>query len=204
MIAMWPLIRKKQDDAINVRLVSADLFLRPARYNDCDEWISVRAKNQAYLKPFEPRWPDNCLSEDFFIRRVQRLNQDWLSDHGYAFLIFEKETGALAGGININNVARGAGRMASLGYWIDQDRQGRGWMTQSARTVLAFAFSGLQLERMNAATLPHNHKSRNMLRRVGFVEEGFAKSYIQINGKREDHVLYGLNASDFLSAPHEA
>lgn len=196
---MWARSSKKQETAaIDVRLVTKDLILRPANLEDCDEWIVVRSRNEAYLKPFEPRWPDHCLSKDFFFRRIERLNRDWISDQTYAFLIFEKERSALIGGININNVARGAGQMGSLGYWIDQDFQGRGWMTQATQAVLIFAFSTLHLARMNAATLPHNQKSRNMLTRVGFIEEGFAKAYIQINGVREDHVLYGLNADDFL------
>lgn len=201
---MWPRIRKQQDAGIDVRLETGELILRPARIEDCDEWIDVRRKNKAYLEPFEPCWPDGCLTEEFFIRRVERLNRDWRADYTYAFLIFEKENQALIGGININNVMRGAGQMGSLGYWIDEDYQGRGWMTQSTRAVLTFAFSSLRLARMNAATLPHNQKSRNMLARLGFVEEGFAKAYIQINGKREDHVLYGLNGEDFLRAPRNA
>ncbi len=205
---MWLRRKKERYSAIDTQLVADDVFLRPARIEDCDEWISVRRENRVYLKPFEPAWPENCLTEDFFIRRLERLNNDWLHDRTYAFLIFEKNSGELSGGININNITRGAGQQASLGYWISQKCQGRGWMTQSALTVLDFAFRRVRLARMNAATLPHNVKSRNMLLRLGFAEEGFAKRYIQINGVREDHILYGLNREDFydskrldLSAP---
>ena len=70
-------------------------------------------------------------------------------------------------------------------------------MTQAARAVLSYAFTDLRLQRINAATLEHNNKSRKMLERLGFREEGFAKAYIQIAGIRQDHVLYGLNADDF-------
>jgi ribosomal-protein-alanine N-acetyltransferase len=57
---------------------------------------------------------------------------------------------------------------------------------------------------MNAATLPHNRKSQTMLLRLGFSEEGFAKKYIQIDGRRQDHILYGLDAADFSGATGKA
>lgn len=76
-------------------------------------------------------------------------------------------------------------------------------MTEATQGVLDYAFSILSLHRMNAATLPHNHKSRAMLIRAGFTEEGFAKNYIQIEGRRQDHILYGINAADFLSAARD-
>lgn len=197
---IWPLKDKQQRS--NYTLINTDrLYLRPALPSDYHQWRDVRVRNHAYLKPFEPTWPKNCLEQDFFLRRIERLAQDWQQDRGYAFLIFEQVSSALIGGININNITRGAAQYASLGYWLAQDAQGKGYMTEAGHAALDFAFTQIHLERMNAAALPHNRKSRAMLTRLGFAEEGFAKAYIQIDGIRQDHVLYGLNADDFLSAP---
>lgn len=171
---------------------------------DYRQWADVRWRNLAYLKPFEPAWPAKCLSEEFFTRRVKRLTGDWLDDRTYAFLIFDKGDERLLGGININNIVRGAGQYASLGYWIDEESQGSGYMTEAGFAVLAYAFNSLRLFRMNAACLVHNRRSRNLLRRLGFAEEGFAKAYIQIDGMRQDHVLFGLNADDFSGPPRNA
>lgn len=193
---VWPL----KDKAKVVPVVrTARLVLRPAQMDDFLAWQEVRGRNQEFLKPYEPAWPSASLTKEFFARRAQRLMQDWLEDRCYAFLIFDHDQ-KLLGGININNVVRGAGQYAALGYWLDEDAQGKGIMREAAQGVLHYAFTDLHLERMNAATLPHNHKSMNMLRKLGFAEEGYAKAYIQIDGKRQDHVLFGLNAADFLSA----
>ncbi len=191
---IWPL---KNDNAkispvTDGCIETARLFLRPAIMDDYAQWAAVRGKNKDYLKTFEPTWPAQCLGEEFFRRRVQRLNRDWLSDAAYTFVIFEK--GKLIGGINLNNVARGAAQYVSLGYWLDQDAQGNGYMTEAAGAVIHYAFGPLALHRINAATLPHNTRSRRMLEQLGFVEEGFAKAFIQIDGVRADHILYGLNA----------
>ena len=37
----------------------------------------------------------------------------------------------------------------------------------------------------------HNELSKNLLRRLGFEQEGYAKSYLQINGSWQDHLLWG-------------
>lgn len=194
---MW--IRKDTRKPPSIVLEAADIYLRPATIHDYTQWVEVRRRNQDYLKPYEPTWPAGCFDADFFKRRIERLNREWLTDHTYAFLIFTPDH-KLVGGLNINNVARGAGQMASLGYWLDREHQGKGFMTQAGKAVLRYAFSTLDLARMNAATLVHNEKSRSMLLRLGFLEEGFAKAYIQIDGRRQDHILYGLNAVDFLRA----
>jgi [ribosomal protein S5]-alanine N-acetyltransferase len=196
---IWPL-RKAAPTPVPTGLSTARLYLRPALVSDYDDWRRVRAKNQAYLQPFEPAWPEQCLERAFFERRIARLDQDWAEDRAYCFLILEVEGKNLIGGINLNNVARGAAQYAALGYWLSEEAQGQGYMTEAGRAILSFAFTKLHLARVNAATLPHNQKSRALLGRLGFQEEGFAKAYIQIDGVRADHVLYGLTADDFLCA----
>ena len=195
---VWPLRDKKPDAAPPDSLIETQrLIIRRATMADYPQWKFVRARNYDYLKPFEPSWPAGCLSHDFFERRVRRLDDDWRNDRTYAFVLFSKDEGSLVGGLNINNVSRGAANYGSLGYWLDEAAQGRGYMTEAGFGVLDYAFTDLHMSRMNAAILHHNDKSRAMLERLGFVEEGFAKKYIQIDGRRQDHVLFGLNAEDF-------
>lgn len=40
--------------------------------------------------------------------------------------------------------------------------------------------------------LPSNTRSEKLLKRCGFVVEGLAKNYLQINGRWQDHVLSSL------------
>jgi ribosomal-protein-alanine N-acetyltransferase len=193
----WP--RKNPPPKNPDVLTTPRLRLRPAVISDFAAWKEIREKNRAYLQPFEPAWPEAVLEESFFRRRVERLTADFEHDRTYAFLIFCDSN--LIGGININNVTRAAAQFASLGYWLDEASQGQGYMTEAAQAVCGFAFSRLRLMRLNAATLPHNRKSRMMLERVGFREEGYAPEYLQIDGRWQDHVLYGLPKGMNLGAP---
>lgn len=165
------------------------VHLRPPQAGDYADWARVRGENALRLKPFEPRWADGALKEDFFLKRLHRQANDWMNDRNYAFLIFQDTT--LIGGVNVNNVCRGAAHFASIGYWIDEAVEGRGLMFDALQTLNVYAFDHLRLHRINAATLPDNARSQKLLERLGFMEEGRAQKYLQIDGVWRDHILFG-------------
>lgn len=168
------------------------VVVRPCRNTDYSEWQRVRSRNMDRLKTFEPTWMMDALTQDFFSRRLHRHARDWVEDRAYCFLIFDKQEDRLIGGINLNHICRGAAQNASLGYWIDETYEGQGYMAEAGRLVIGYAFDTLKLHRINAACLPDNQRSKNLLARLGFEEEGFAKNYFKINGKWRDHTLFGL------------
>lgn len=201
---LWTRRKSPLQSLEDVILVGNDVVLRPPISSDAHEWLTVRRRNAIYLKPYEPTWPADALTPEFFERRLSRLSRDWQEDRSYGFLIFQKDEGDLIGGININNITRGAAQYATLGYWIDEKQQGKGYMRQAGQEIVRFCFEKLALGRINAACMPHNLRSKNLLLKLGFVEEGFARRYLQINGKREDHILFGLNAEDYLRSSGQA
>lgn len=168
------------------------VVLRPARLDDWPDWFEVRSKNINHLKPFEPRWASDSLTRGFFERRLARQARDWDAGFGNYFLIVKKENLKIVGGMNVNNITRGAAQYASLGYWIDKDHEGQGYMAESLRLIARYCFEELKLHRLHAATLLHNERSRRLLERCGFMEEGRAEKYLQIDGRWQDHILYGL------------
>lgn len=186
-----------------LKLAGARVVLQPPRMRDWGDWADVRARNYAALQPFEPTWPPDCLSPGFFKRRLRRQQADWQADLARYFLIRLQEDGALIGGININNMTLGAARHGSLGYWLDQDYRGQGYMQESIKCVLSYAFEAMALQRVHAACIPDNDKSMNVLRRCGFVQEGFARAYMQINGQWRDHYLFGIT-KDAYACPESA
>ncbi len=189
---IWP--KKKLPDlqGIPLSLNGFRVRLRPPVLSDYEDWTNIRGKNKNYLTPFEPRWHEKALEKDFFQRRIARQHKDWKDGRAYSFLIIDRQNEKLIGGINVNHVCRGASQCGSLGYWIDEELQGQGLMAESLRLVIDFSFDQAGLHRLNAACLPRNDRSINLLLKLGFEEEGFAKKYIRINGVWEDHRLFGL------------
>ena len=189
---IWPRRVDSYDELPELRLEGFRVYLRPPKRSDMDDWISVRSKNREFLEPFEPTWPQNCLTSEFFNKRLKRMTSDWQSDRAYSFFIFLNESDVFIGGVNINNVARGASQSATLGYWLSKDQQRSGYMSEALRQIIIYAFEELKLHRLNAGCLLDNQPSISLLKKLGFEEEGMAKKFVQINGKWQDHKLFGL------------
>src|SRR5690606_5715640 len=115
---------------------------------------------------------------------------------GIAFLIFEKSTRDLAGGISIGNIRRGVAQSAQIGYWMGERFAGHGMMLEALGLVVPFAFDTLRLHRIEAACIPRNNRSSRLLEKAGFQREGLLRSYLRINGSWQDHYLYALIAEE--------
>lgn len=169
-------------------------LLRLPQTGDYEPWHELRRSSRDFLRPFEPRWTEADLGRRVFAMRVKRARVEAEEGTDFSFFVFlhgkGKET--LVGGITLSNIRRRAAQFVTLGYWMGQQFAGQGLMTEAVGVTLPFVFDTLDLHRVHAAFLPGNAASRRVLEKNGFVEEGFAQSYLQINGRWEDHVLFGL------------
>ncbi len=172
------------------------VFLRPPAPEDWEPWAEVRRESRAYLKPWEPTWPADALTESAYLRRVRRLVTEWKADEGYSFHVFERVRGRLVGGIGLTQVRRGVAQTGTLGYWIGQRYERRGYTTEAVGLVVRFAFRTLQLHRIEAACLPDNLPSRRVLEKSGFVREGYARQYLRIAGDWRDHLTFAMLQDD--------
>ncbi len=167
------------------------VVLRVPQTSDYSQWAELRALSRAHLVPWEPLWPADDLTRAGYKRRVRHYHREARSDQGYAFLVFSgDDDDKLVGGVALTNVQRGVSQSASLGYWLGRPFTGRGLMTDAVRAIVRFSFDALRLHRIEAATQPANIASRRVLERCAFVQEGYARSYLKINGTWRDHLLY--------------
>ena len=131
-----------------------------------------------------------------FKRRVRRVQREAAEQTGFAFLIFRHDDDALLGGITLSNIRRGVSQSCCLGYWMSARHAGRGYMRRAVDLVLKFCFDELRLHRVEAACIPGNDRSLGLLEKAGFVREGYAKRYLMIDGRWQDHVLLSHMATE--------
>ncbi|MES2034942.1 MAG: GNAT family protein [Pseudomonadota bacterium] len=166
--------------------------LRAPRRKDYAEWAAVRQASRAFLQPWEPTWSPDELTLNAFQRRLAAWKHGREHDQMYAFFVFRETDGALTGGVTLNNVRRGVAQMGTIGYWSGQATARNGHTLAAVKALIPFAFGRLGLHRLEAACLPSNLPSGNLLLKAGFSEEGLAKAYLKINGDWRDHRLFGL------------
>lgn len=183
------------------RLIGARVLLRAGDAEDWRAWSHLRDLSRGFLTPWEPTWAPDALSWHWYIGNLRRQDREWREGSGYAFLIFLRDPAApeaenaralrLVGAVTLNDVQRGIAQKATLGYWIGLPYAGQGLMTEAVQLVLDFAFQTLRLHRVEASCLPHNEPSARLLASIGFEREGHARGYLRINGRWEDHLLWG-------------
>jgi ribosomal-protein-alanine N-acetyltransferase len=170
--------------------------LRPPRAADWSAWAGLRQTSRDFLEPWEPSWPAGALTRQDFRRRLRQYAFERREDSGYAFFIFHRDSDALLGGITLANLRRGVAQTGSIGYWMGKPHARQGYMSEALVALLDFCFGELNLHRIEAACLPHNVASRKLLEKCGFQGEGYARNYLKINGKWQDHLLFGVLAED--------
>ncbi len=164
--------------------------LRLPRRGDYRSWAELRRESQAFLTPWEPRWTRDELERGTWRERLRRYRYEFNSGASIPFLIFDRENGALIGGITLSNIRYGVAQTASIGYWVGEKHSGKGLMVEALQLVVNHAFTTLRLHRLEAACIPGNNRSVRVLEKAGFTREGLLHSYLKINGIWQDHFLY--------------
>lgn len=168
------------------------LVLTPAARVDYEDWSALRLRSREHLEKWEPRWTEDAGSKADWNRRIKAWSTGWKEGRTHVFLFRSLQTRELIGSASLTNVRMWPSNAANLGYWVGASFQGQGYMQEAVRAVCRWAFEVRGLERIEAGTLPENARSRNVLQQVGFQEEGRAAAYLEINGERRDHIIYGL------------
>jgi [ribosomal protein S5]-alanine N-acetyltransferase len=173
-----------------VRVETERMTLRLPQHSDFNAWTELRDDSAAFLVPWEPiRAPDH-LTRRAFTNRVYWAARANSQGTALPLILFRRDDNALLGAITLDNIRRGPVQAGTLGYWIGQPYARQGFMREAILGVVHYAFTELDLSRIEAACLPENAASRGVLEKTGFKYEGVAQSYLQINGRWRNHVLY--------------
>ncbi|MFB9234760.1 GNAT family N-acetyltransferase [Plantactinospora siamensis] len=128
---------------------------------------------------------DSAEAFDAYVAACDRRTKEGL-------LICDRETGDLAGSVNLNTIVHGRFENAALGYGAFVPYAGKGFMSAGLALVIRFAFEQLNLHRLEANIQPGNEPSRRLVQRHGFRFEGLSPDYLFIDGAWRDHERWAL------------
>lgn len=173
-----------------VQIATERMILRLPQHADYRPWAALRQASTDFLVPWEPSWASDHLSRKSFTNRVYWAARAVGQGTALPLFLTLKDDATLLGAITLDNIRRGPSQAGTLGYWIGARFARQGYMREAIRAVVHYAFTELDLSRIEAACLPENTASRGVLEGAGFKYEGVAQSYLQINGRWRNHVLY--------------
>jgi [ribosomal protein S5]-alanine N-acetyltransferase len=89
---------------------------------------------------------------------------------------------------------------AEIGYALGREHWGSGYIQEAVRALLGYAFSELNLHRIEADVDPRNKASIRTLERLGFQKEGYLRERWKVNGEIQDALFYGLLRREWEAA----
>ncbi|MCG8414408.1 MAG: GNAT family N-acetyltransferase [Pseudomonadales bacterium] len=150
------------------------------------------AVNERHLKPWTPLVPRDHHSESAWRRRLEEREIEFENGVSVHFIGTDDAESHVIGSCSLSNIVRGVFQACHMGYSIAERYQGQGYMKVITSHAVKYAFKELKMHRIMADHMPSNDRSAALLKSLGFEREGYAKEYILINGKWEDHVLNSL------------
>jgi ribosomal-protein-alanine N-acetyltransferase len=178
-----------QTDRLQLVLPSAAL---------CDRYIDYLRNNREHVRSVTPARELSWYEPEAVRARIARGEEDFRAQTGLHLVILEKKApgGPIVGDLAFSNVVRGPFQACHLGYNLDKNHVGRGYMTEALTAAIRFMFESWGMHRIMANYRPENLRSGQLLERLGFVKEGFARDYLLLDGAWRDHVLTALVRDD--------
>jgi ribosomal-protein-alanine N-acetyltransferase len=187
-------------------LTGPRIELRGLRADDWEGWRSVRLRSRDWLEVWEPLaepgTPDPVTDIEAFRARCGAWERQRHFDMAFGFGMFLRR-GEFIGEVSLGSVQRGPFQSAFVGYWVDEQHAGNGYVPEAVVLVLRYAFEDLDLHRVEAAIVPRNFRSRRVVEKVGMREEGLSERFLQIRGVWEDHARYAMTSEEWSTRREE-
>lgn len=154
-------------------------------------------KNRDFHKRFAQTHPDSYFTVSEQRKFLAYDCESFLAGSLVPFWITVKGSEEIAGRVSFFNLAYGGMMSCAVGYHLDKDHTGKGYMTEALEAACEFMFKEYKMHRIEAFILPENEPSINLIRRAGFTDEGRRVSYMHINGQYRDHDAFYLLEQDY-------
>ena len=190
------MIRVPQRQALLIHpLTTPRLLLRPLDLRDAKQLHRAVEESREYLAPWLP-WVAHYKDVASAQKLVQSSALEWDQHQAFRFAIYPRNASGLLGVVALELI-RPAHACADLGYWLRQNVQGQGVMTEASQELLKTAFEQWGFHRIAVAAATSNHPSLAVIARLGFRFEGIAREAEFCAGRWLDHARFGMLARDF-------
>lgn len=172
--------------------VSDGVRLRLLEESDVDELHALIEDNRDHLARWLA-WAEAQTREDTqaFVRRTR---SQFAADDGFQqAIVCDGRIGGVVGLLGVEPLSRSTG----IGYWLAEDRQGRGIMTAAVGALVDYAFGPLGLNRVEIRVATENPRSRAIPERLGFTLEAVFRRAERVSTRQLDMAVYSVLAAEW-------
>jgi ribosomal-protein-serine acetyltransferase len=175
------------------RLIAEDAELRMLQPHHAEEFYALVDGNRQHLRRWLP-WVDSITSvgmeREFIYASLAGFSRDGSFVAGIWF------RGRVVGAIGLHEIAW-RNKLTSIGYFLSEESQGNGLITNACRALIDHSFGDLGLNRVEIRVATENHRSLAVPRRLGFNEEGVLRQVEWLYDRYVDHVVFAMLADEW-------
>lgn len=159
--------------------------------------LDFNLRNAEHFSEWEDTKSPDYYTRDYHRFLVRSERQEIKNSSGFTLYLTDRQTGTIIGRIVAFGMLGGNCSFCMLGYKLDRDWQHMGYMHEAMKEVIDILFSEMGMHRIEVYILPKNERSINVVKRLGFKEEGIAEKYMRIFGRWEDHLRFVMLREDW-------
>lgn len=176
-----------------IHKINEDLYLKFIELRDAERIFELTNGSRSYLRQWLP-WLDATTKLEETVQFIKGCLKDFAENKGLSSVILFKDE--IVGVASYNNI-NWSNKTAYIGYWLGEEYQGNGIMTEVAKALTEYAFNELNLNKVEIRTAVGNKKSRSIPERLNFVNEGCIRQAEWLYDHYVDHVVYGMLAEEW-------
>jgi ribosomal-protein-serine acetyltransferase len=172
-------VKIKVDNTIEMVLID---------YHHTETLYQLVKLNRLHLRAWLP-WVDQMRSVDDFKKYINSSKQRYANHTEMGYVIMQDQV--MIGRLGLYNIDL-MNKSASIGYWLDKKREGKGIITRCCKAVIDEGFAHLQLNRIEIRAAIANVKSQAIPERLGFKKEGIIRQGEFVNNEFVDLYVYSM------------
>ena len=168
----------------------------PADFKTANHLYEIVVRNREYFRylPFA-----NVKAPEEEYEYLKSTRDAWKNGKRASYGVYLRGTNKLIGVCGLAGISWG-NDSGEIGYWLDSQYAGRGYMTEATRAIMDFFFSG-GLNRLVIRANVQNRASCAIAERLGFVKEGLCRAELFNRNMNvyEDIVYYAKLRADWMA-----
>lgn len=175
-------------------VVNKDIELKQLELKDLEILFNLTVKNQKFLLPWFDWASDLSIrnSQTFIENSIEKNLKGIGCDLG---IFYKNELVGVIALINYNNETD----EIEIAYWLSQDFNGKGIITNSCRRLENYCFNELNFDKVYIIAFAENLPSRTIPEKLGFKIVNADKNATEINHKKSYYIYYLKTQSEYKS-----
>lgn len=155
------------------------------------KYLELTQGNTEYISQWMA-WPLFCKTEDDFKKFVKEALHQYADGKRMNCAI--EYQGDIVGNCGFNTINHDL-KVVEIGYWLAEQYQGNGIITRACQCLIDYAFTQLNMHKIQISVAEDNISSRAVCERLGMTLEGVITNAEKIGDRILNHAIYALHSS---------